>query len=148
MENNSFEMTVQAGLGRMKYLLLTICPALLFLELWRLLTERGFLPASRGLYYVSLVLWSGLMILLGYLLIFRKNHILSVEESTIRETDMMSRRVRATIEARQIRSVHRNLLGEWLLKDENGKTLLCIESNMSNRDMLQEWLNRRGLTVE
>ncbi len=90
----------------------------------------------------------GSLLLLTWLLIFRKNHTLTVEGSSIRDTNFMTNRVCATVESREIRSVRRNLLGEWLLKDENGKTLIRVESNMSERDLLKAWLSRRGLTVD
>ncbi|MBQ9393480.1 MAG: hypothetical protein IJU18_05770 [Oscillospiraceae bacterium] len=110
--------------------------------------NRGVLPHSRILGLAVPIAAMCLMLVIGWFLIFRKNHTLTVEGSTISEKDMMSNRIRTTVSASQIRSVRRNLLGEWLLKDENGKTLLCVESNMSERDLLEVWLAGHGLTVE
>ena len=44
-----------------------------------------------------------------------------------------------------IRSYRRNVLGERLLYDEDGKRLLTVPCCMTNLDQFQDWLERRGI---
>ena len=146
-DDTGFVLCTQKA-GRMKYLLLTLCPPLLLGYVVTQLMKRGVLPAGSAVGLITIVVMCALLLVLEYFLILRKNHTLKVEGSTIREKRMLSSRAQTVVEARQIHSVRRNFLGEWLLKDGNGKTLLCVESNMSDRDLLEEWLGRHGITVE
>ena len=85
-----------------------------------------------------------IMMILGYFLIFRKNHRVEVKDNQIIETDWRQREA-CRIEVSQIHSIKRNLLNEIIIVDENGNRLLCVESNMTNIPKFEQWLERHNI---
>ena len=76
-------------------------------------------------------------------LIFKKNHHFEVSEKRIHVKEITGQAW--DLPAHRIRRYRRNLLGELILLDEDGKRLLCVESNMSEIEEFQVWLERRGI---
>ena len=145
--DGSFLMEPQQR-GRLKYLLLTlVAPTVVsyvpvLLRMWGVKSLPNALgPIVSGLMLVA-------VLVLAYFLIFRKSHSLAVGAGEISERSLLSGKILRTVSAEEICSVRHNLLGEWLLQDGQGKTLLCVESNMSCREELAAWLAKRGRTVE
>ena len=138
MAKNTFTMHCQKQ-GRLKYVLLTLLPPLGLMYLFQYLLERRVLPANSitGVLCVALPLVA--ILFLSHYLIFRKNHTIHVENNTITEVNWRGQEF-CRVKASQIQAVRRNFLGEIILLDINGSRLLCIESNMSNLDRLQQWL--------
>ena len=127
--------------GRMKYLLLTVFPPVAVIYLCTGLIELGILPVSEITRYFLLAVWAIMMGTLGYFLIFKKNHQLDINDNTITETDW---RCRVTqIPVSHVRSFRRNWLKEYILLDENGKRLVCIETNMENFDLFEQWIEHQ-----
>ena len=128
--------------GRLKYLILTLLPAYLVMSLLQRLAAQGILPANDLTGF--LIMSSALVMVgtLGYFLIFRKNHIIEVSEISLAERDWQGK-VRL-IGLSKIRGWRKNLLGEILLLDENKNVLLCVESNMENRDLFLAWLDKHN----
>ena len=139
MPKNKFQMITQKR-GRMKYLLITIYVPLLFMILLSLLMKRGIFPKTPIVFYLSMAAIS----VLGYFLIFKKNHSIQIQDNTITETDW-SRKNTRKIKASQVCCFRRNFLGEIILLDTNSKKLLCVEKNMSNFDLFQQWLERHNI---
>ena len=140
MAQNAFSMAPQRP-GRMRYLLLTVGIPCAILYLLILLTEALHVKftAQVGLIaaWSTPLLWG----LLGYFLIFKKNHCITVDDDTISETDWRQKTC-CVIRVAQIGSYRRNILGEIILLDTDGNRLLCVEANMSNFDAFQQWLAR------
>ena len=128
--------------GRLKYLILTLLPAYLVMSLLQRLAAQGVLPDNDLTGF--LIMSSALVMMgtLGYFLIFRKNHIIEVSDISLAERDWQGK-VRL-IGVSKIRSWKKNLLGEILLLDENKNVLLCVESNMENRDLFLTWLDQHN----
>ena len=128
--------------GRMKYLILTLLPAYLVMSLLQRLAAQGILPANDLTGF--LIMSSALVMMgtLGYFLIFRKNHIIEVSDISLAERDWQGK-VRL-IGLSKIRGWRKNILGEILLLDENKNVLLCVESNMENRDLFLAWLDKHN----
>ena len=139
MPTNNFQMITQKR-GRMKYLLITIYVPLLFMILLSLLMKRGILPKTPIVFYLSMAA----ITVLGYFLIFKKNHSIQIQDNTITETDWLQKNTRE-IKAAQVCCFRRNFLGEFILLDTNGKKLLCVEKNMSNFDLFQQWLEQHNI---
>lgn len=139
MTQNVFQMYPQKR-GRIKYLLITLYLPLLLLLIVSQLTKHGVLPKTPIFIYVFL----SLIIVLGYFFIFKKNHHIEVQDNTIAETDWTQKNTQK-IKAVQIHSFRRNFLGEIILLDDSGHKLLCIESNMSNFDLFQQWLEQHNI---
>ena len=137
---NGFTMSTRKP-GRMKYLLLTVFPPIAVIYLCTGLIELGILPVSEITRYFLLAFWAIMMGTLGYFLIFKKNHQLDINDNTITETDW---RCRVTqIPLSHVRSFRRNWLKEYILLDENGKRLVCIETNMENFDLFEQWIEHQ-----
>ena len=137
---NGFTMSTRKP-GRMKYLLLTVFPPIAVIYLCTGLIELGILPVSEITRYFLLAFWAIMMGTLGYFLIFKKNHQLDINDNTITETDW---RCRVTqIPVSHVRSFRRNWLKEYILLDENGKRLVCIETNMENFDLFEQWIEHQ-----
>ena len=143
MADTSFTMSPMRQ-GRMKYLILTVFSSVLVSYGWLWLTEIGVLPKNRVTATLGMILQVSLLCVLGFFLILRKNHSLEVQEHCILHTDWR-RRAASTIQTNQIRSFRRNLMGELLLLDENGKVLICVEPNMSNHDLFLQWLQNHHI---
>ena len=128
--------------GRIKYLILTLLPAYLVMNLLQRLAAQEILPANDLTGF--LIMFSALVMMgtLGYFLIFRKNHTIEVSDISLAERDWQGK-VRL-IAVSKIRSSRKNLLGEILLLDENKKVLLCVESNMENLDLFLKWLEQHN----
>ena len=128
--------------GRLKYLILTLLPAYLVMSLLQRLAAQGILPANDLTGF--LIMSSALVMMgtLGYFLIFRKNHIIEVSDISLAERDWQGK-VRL-VGVSKIRSFRKNLLGEILLLDEHKNVLLCVESNMENRDLFLTWLDQHN----
>ena len=139
MPNNTFQMITQKR-GRMKYLLITIYVPLLFMILLSLLMKRGIFPKTPIVFYLSMAA----ITVLGYFLIFKKNHSIQIQDNTITETDWLRKNTQE-IKAAQVCCFRRNFLGEIILLDKNGKKLLCVEKNMSNFDLFQQWLEQHNI---
>ena len=137
---NGFTMSTRKP-GRMKYRLLTVFPPIAVIYLCTGLIELGILPVSEITRYFLLAFWAIMMGTLGYFLIFKKNHQLDINDNTITETDW---RCRVTqIPVSHVRSFRRNWLKEYILLDENGKRLVCIETNMENFDLFEQWIEHQ-----
>ena len=128
--------------GRIKYLILTLLPAYLIMNLLQRLAAIEILPANDLTGF--LIMFSALVMMgtLGYFLIFRKNHTIEVSDISLAERDWQGK-VRL-IAVSKIRSSRKNLLGEILLLDENRNVLLCVESNMENRDLFLKWMDKHN----
>ena len=128
--------------GRIRYLILTLLPAYLVMSLLRRLAAQEILPANDMTGF--LIMSSALVMMgtLGYFLIFRKNHIIEVSDISLAERDWQGR-VRL-FSVGKIRTWKKNLLGEILLLDEHNKVLLCVESNMENRDLFLKWMDKHN----
>ena len=139
MENGFTMSTLKQG--RVKYLLLTVFPPAVVSYLCVSLTELGILPKGQLVGSICLLVWAIMMGTLGYFLIFKKNHQLDINDNTITETDW---RCRVTqIPVSHVRSFRRNWLKEYILLDENGKRLVCIETNMENFDLFEQWIEHQ-----
>ena len=141
--HDSFTMSTRKQ-GRMKYLLLTIAPALLVTYLFTWLVSLGILPGGEtfGLIYISISM--GLMSVLGYYLIFLKNHALEITQREVHHKDWRGRT--SVIPVSHFRGYRRNWLKEYILLDETGKTLFCVESNMENFDLFEQWIIEQKIT--
>ena len=139
MVSSSFTLLPQKS-GRMIYLILTICPVTLLMQCTTWLIEFNILPTSKYLAFVYLTIPMILMVILGYFLIFRKNHKIEIQDDTIKETSWRNKV--STISVHEIASVRRNILREISLLDADGKKLLCVEANMTNFDQFLHWLER------
>ena len=137
---NGFTMSTRK-LGRMKYLLLTVFPPVAVIYLCAGLIELGILPVSEITRYFLLAVWAIMMGTLGYFLIFKKNHQLDINDNTITETDWRCRVTQLPVS--HVRSFRRNWLKEYILLDENGKRLVCIETNMENFDLFEQWIGNQ-----
>ncbi len=128
--------------GRLKYLILTLLPAYLVMSLLRQMAAQEILPANDPTGF--LIMSSALVMMgtLGYFLIFRKNHIIEVSDISLAERDWQGK-VRL-VGVSKICGWKKNLLGEILLLDEHKKVLLCVESNMENRDLFLAWLEKHN----
>ena len=138
MPKNTFNMNVQKQ-GRMKYLLITMVPPLAVMYLPMLLMQNGLIPPNRilglSVFYGSM---AGMMVI-SYFMIWKKNHIIEVRDNTLTEKSWRGP-VITTVKTSQIAAFRRNFLGEIILLDKENRRLLCIESNMTNRDRFLEWL--------
>lgn len=141
--HDSFTMSALKR-GRIKYLLLTIAPALLVMYLFSWLVSIGILPGGEtfGLIYTCISM--GIMSVLGYFLIFLKNHALEIKEKEIHHKDWRGQT--SVIPVSRIRGYRRNWLKEYILFDEAGKQLFCVESNMENYDLFEQWIQDNALT--
>ena len=137
---NGFTMSTRKP-GRMKYLLLTVFPPVAVIYLCTGLIELGILPVSEITRYFLLAVWAIMMGTLGYFLIFKKNHQLDINDNTITETDWRCRVTQLPVS--HVRSFRRNWLKEYILLDENGKRLVCIETNMENFDLFEQWIGNQ-----
>ena len=136
-----FKMEPGKG-GRIKYLILTLLPAYLVMHPLQRLAAQEILPANDLTGFLIMSSALVMMGVLGYFLIFRKNHIIEVSDISLAERDWQGK-VRL-VSLGRIRSVRKNLLGEILLLDEHNKVLLCVESNMENLDLFLKWLEKHN----
>ena len=125
-------------MGRMRYLLLTIIPPTAAMEAVLLLMQNGLIPQSKVLGLTSVCGSMAAMLVLGYFLIFRKNHTLTFDPTGVQEVSWRRQETRHSL--LDIRSCRRNFLGEYILLDGEGKRVFCVEPNMTNRDRFELWL--------
>lgn len=137
MDEQSFTMTPQR-MGRMRYLLLTMLVPLAIMQSFLWMSDSGLIPKIKVLAFIVVYGSLALMAVMGWLLIFKKNHTLTFHPTSVEEISW--RRIQTTHSIRQIRYYRRNLLGEYILTDSDGKTVFCVEPNMTNRDRFLDWL--------
>ena len=141
MEQNAIFMGPQKA-GRMKYLLLTLIPPVLYAKGVELLCQKLPQLAPLGP-WLGMIGLSVIALSLGYVLIFKKNHQFEVSEKNIHIKEMFGQAW--DLPARRIHHYRRNLLGELVLFDEDNKRLLTAESNMTGFDEFKDWLERHGI---
>ncbi len=145
MDEQNFKMrTVQSG--RIRYFLLTLIPPLAGTYLITLLMEIGIIPRFRLL--VSLLTFLpifGIMIT-GYFFVFNKNHVLRIDGEYIERINWHGKST--TYNINQIHSYRKNLIGETVLLDEDGKKLFAIETNMTNQDIFMAWLDKNDIEYQ
>lgn len=134
---STFSMSTRRT-GRTKYLLLTMVPPLVVTYMFEVLVSTGILPGGKifGFVYIGITL--ALMILLGYFFIFKKNHEIEITENEIHHKDWRGRT--SIIPIHRVHTYYRNWLKEYILLDSAGKSLVCIESNMHNLNLFEQWL--------
>ena len=137
MENQGFTMSPQ-NRGRMRYLLLALWVPLGIMWSVVLLMDRGLIPENTILGFVTIFGSLAAMMILGYFLIFQKNHTLAFVSNAILETNW--RRQVKGHPFYHIKHYRRNFLGEYILTDGGGNKILCVEPNMSNFDRFQQWM--------
>ena len=143
MSTNSFLMRPQKA-GRMKYLILTIFPPIGLMYLVMNLMQNGLIPQIKALGMFSIYGSMAIMMVISYFLIWKKNHTIEVKDNTLTEKNWRSE-LSVKIKTSQISGYRRNFLGEIILVDANSKKLLCVESNMTNRDRFEQWLTAHNI---
>ena len=138
MSTNSFLMRPQKA-GRMKYLLLTMFPPIGLMYLVMNLMQNGLIPQSKAMGMFSIYGSMAIMMVISYFLIWKKNHTIEVKDNTLTEKSWRGN-IAAKVKSSQIAAFRRNLLDEIVLVDADSKKLLCVESNMTNRDRFEQWL--------
>lgn len=129
---------------RIKYLLLTFAPVYVLFFILYVTPVGEFLELHGGLSKLLALLSLLLVCVLGYFLIFKKNHHVDVNGSTVTDTNVIFQKSR-TFSIRDVRSVTRNLIGDLCLRDENGKTLLVVEPGMSDFDQFESYLKENHI---
>ena len=145
MPKNSFVMRSQKQ-GRMKYLLLTMVPPIALMYLVSKLLDCCIKLNSVVVDIVLIFLPMTFMMILGYFLIFRKNHQVEVKDNQIIETNWRQHEI-CRFKVSQIHSVKRNFLNEIIIVDKNGNRILCVESNMSNFQQFEHWLQEHNIEL-
>ena len=130
--------------GRLKYLALTILPAVLTTGVMNRLAASEIIPANDLTGFATMALSLVIMGGLGYFLILRKNHTIEVSDISIAEKDFQGKC--RLVSLSKIRRWKKNVLGEILLLDGNDNVLLCVESNMERRDKLLAFLDSHEIT--
>ena len=120
--------------GRTKYLLLTVALPLLMIFLLRYLIANGSIPNENGMASLLLLIPLVFIWILSERFIYSKIHSVTVYVHHMTETNRRGKT--RDIPFKQVNSVKRNWLGEWVVKDASGKTILRIEENMENRERL------------
>ena len=138
MPTNAFTMYVQKR-GRMKYLLLTVIPPMILMYVFSRFFYFCVELDSDVTSCILILLFIAIMLPLGYFLIIKKNHQIVVKDNQIIEIDWQQHEV-CSVKVSQIHSIKCNFLNELILLDENGKRLLCVESNMYNFHKFEQWL--------
>ena len=138
MHDRTFVMHAQKQ-GRMKYLLLTLIPPIFLLYLFSRFLHLGVQSENNFIIHLCTYLPILGMMILGYFLIFKKNHRIEVRDNKIIEYNWRQKEI-CRINVSQIYSYRRNWLSELVLMDANGNRLLCVESNMSNFHNFEQWL--------
>ena len=143
MPKNSFVMHVQKQ-GRMKYLFITMVPPIILLYLLSLFSQTTLQLDNTLFSHVCISISLASMAILANYFIFRKNHRIEVNDNQITEYNWRQIEARK-IKISQINSYKRNWLHEIILFDNSGNKLLCIESNMSNFQRFEQWLERHNI---
>ena len=137
--DNEFTLVTQ-NKGRLKYLLITLAPPVAIEYLLSYLIKSGVFGEnirSKAPIILAVVV-SLLVLIIGYFMIFRKNHVIAVKGTVITDHFTFFNKTN-TIHISEVKSVKYNLLGEIVLKGADGKTLLTVEKGMTNYDMFEEW---------
>ena len=122
MENPFFTMKPRMP-GLIKYVLLAAVPSV----------AAGLLISWNAAAWV--------FILLAGVLLLPRSHSIIVFDNSLTEKALHGRnRFIRKVNADQVDHYRRNPLREVVLVDAQGRKLLCIESNMTNRDRFEQWL--------
>lgn len=135
-----FTLTTQQR-GRLKYLLITLVIPLVAEYLFSYLINSGVFGSISGrtAYFILVSVVCSLLLVFGYFLIFRKIHTVAVNGTTITDHITVLNKTN-TVHISEIKSVKRNFLGEIVLKNADGKTLLTVENGMTNFAEFEEYL--------
>ena len=123
----------------MKYLLLTMFPPIGLMYLVMNLMQNDLIPQSKALGMFSIYGSMAIIMVISYFLIWKKNHTIEVKNNELTEKSWRGN-ITAKVKSSQITALRRNFLGEIILVDADSKNLLCVESNMTNRDRFELWL--------
>ena len=121
-----------------KYQLFTLVPPFVCLLSLLYLNGNGIIPNENRMSVYLLLIPFVLLWVLAYFFIYRKIHIIAVYHDRLVESGWRGKDY--VIYLSSVGSVRKNWLGEIVLKDANGETLLCIEENMKNRERLEDQL--------
>lgn len=132
--DEAFEMEGQKR-GRYKYVLLFFLVTFLFSDMVSLLHIRGVPAVLLLVAEVSVMIW---------LIVFRVCHHISVSGDRITEIKETTNKS-VSFRISEVGSVKRNLLRETVLKDRDGKTLLIVDSSLTNLDLFEEYLKNYNL---
>ena len=129
---------------RIRYVILVFAPPILLMQLFQLIIR--FFPPLQHDFINQLAIYTPLaiMVILGYFFIWKKNHILEIKDHAITEKNIQGK-VITKIKAKQIYTLRRNFLDEFLLQDKSGNILLCVEPNMENRTLFENWLEKHNI---
>ena len=130
--------------GRLPYVILTIVPPCVLLYIPLQLSKVSNVPIPEIVMQVSFGFSLFVLCFLSHFLIYKKNHIITIKDNTITETDWRHKH-HHVIKTTQICNYRRNILGEIVLLDNTQTKILCIEANMSNFDAFQQWLVRHNI---
>ena len=125
MEQTFFTMKPQLR-GQMKYAILCLLPSIVFALLKQ--------PLIAALVFFSLGAYCALS----------KKHTVVVFSESITNKDYRGRFL-CKIPLELICYAKRNFLDEIILLDDEGKQLLCVESNMTNRERFEQWLTAHNI---
>ena len=130
--------------GLLIYFLITVFAPLLLGELFLFLVKGGYLPLSDsvGTTVCSIVMGIPLLVL-GYFLIFLKNHEITVSGTTVTNFVRPLNRT-SSFTLCEVKSVKRGFLGEIVLKNEDGRTFLTVEKGMTNYEMFIDYLRKNN----
>ena len=128
MEQSFFAMKIWKW-GLLKYVLLAVLPSLLI----------SFITGPEG------AAW--LFLMLAAILLHNRNHSIIVFHTSIVEKDFRGRFIRRIYED-QIDHASKNFLDEIILWDSEGHKLICVESNMSNRNQFELWLAEHHIEIK
>ena len=123
---------------RVKCLLLTVVPPTVAMYLIRYLIGHGIIPDFDGMSFLLLLIPLAGMWYLANRFILRKNHSVAVYAHYMVEVDLRQKERRISFD--QVHAVKTNWLGETVVKDAKGKTLLFLDENMENRERLMNRL--------
>ncbi|MBQ6540284.1 MAG: hypothetical protein IJL71_04585 [Oscillospiraceae bacterium] len=138
--NNTQSFTMTRGYKRTKYIAITFFPSIILAYLLRYLAVIGKFPDNPVLMAVVTAIP---MVVLGYFLIFRKNHTVKVDGYTVTETNELPK-VNNAFRISEIASVKKDLLGDTVLLDADGKRLLTVESSMTNYALFMQHIGNMG----
>ena len=124
--------------GRIPYVLLPTVPPIAFMYLFIWLVEAGLIPKNKTLAMVCIYGSLFAMVIVSYLLIWKKNHELYFSQSGVLELSW--RRQKNSYPLRHIKYYRRNFLNEYILTDGRGNKLFCVEPHMTNQARFLNWL--------
>ena len=117
--------------GFIKYILLALVPS----------AAVGFLLAWDSAAWI--------FILLAAALILPRNHCIVLFENSLIEKSLHGRnQFIRKVNVDQIACYRRNILGEIVLLDPQGRKLLCVEPCMTNQDLFEQWLTSHHIKLK